>query len=233
MLITENFEDSFWEEAYRYARKYAGEESVCLEWFGKELAMNCSKGDLLRAAIASGVDGIILEGDPGEDTREIIKEAEEKGQNIILNGIRETLANEGNPLELEMDAMALKAGTGFFWGSDGMKALLNSGELPDIIICLDEKNTVNLCQAVVEYNCVGKVDILGYSHADYALNAVSREALQSALSVNARQLGICCIQVLNEYLETGYVSDFLTVDVDAVTLRNVERYLTDAQEKET
>ena len=222
-FVTSSRDDIFWEEIFNQARRYGSTGDIFVEWMGKDLTVDYTKKELLEIAIASGVDGIILEGDGSEDTRELIAEAdkasipvvtvlsdcsgsqrksfvgidsydvgreygrqiireansntkealilmnaaaEDTGQNIIFNGIQETLANEGNHLNLALTARAVMADSQF-GGAEEIRSIfqeyyLHPETMPEIIVCLNEQNTVSVCQAVVDFNLVGQVDILGY-----------------------------------------------------------------------
>lgn len=286
-FITTSVEDNFRNKIYEGAKQYAEEEGIYLEWFGKELAIDYSKIELLKMAITSEVDGIILEGDDSEEIqglidwadeegipvvtvltdsynskrksfvgisnhnlgreygRQIIKianketkeamllidvNAEDSGQNIILNGIKETLANEGNHLNIEVNTLAISADSAFEREEAIQSIFLNREELPEIIICLNEENTISVYQAAVDYNLVGEINILGYSANETILNAISRNVIVSTAVVDYEQMGIHCVQALDEYLEANRVNDFVTIDVSTVTKKNVERYLEDAGE---
>lgn len=265
-----------------------------MEWMGKDLTVDYTKKELLEIAIASGVDGIILEGDGSEDTRELIAEAdkasipvvtvlsdcsgsqrksfvgidsydvgreygrqiireansntkealilmnaaaEDTGQNIIFNGIQETLANEGNHLNLTLTARAVMADSQF-GGAEEIRSIfqefyLHPETMPEIIVCLNEQNTVSVCQAVVDFNLVGQVDILGYFATETILNAIDRNVISASIAVDTQQLGIRSVEALDEYLETGYVSDFVAMDVNTVTKDNVKGYLRNASPDKT
>lgn len=100
--------------------------------------------------------------------------------------------------------------------------------MPEIIVCLNEQNTVSVCQAVVDFNLVGQVDILGYFATETILNAIDRNVITASIAVDTQQLGIRSLEALDEYLETGYVSDFVAMDVNTVTKDNVKGYLHNA-----
>lgn len=282
VLITDLNEDNFWDKVYEEAGRYAEEEKIYLEWGGRELTMDYSKEELLRIAVASNVDGIILEGDGSLEIQEMINEAvdkgipvvtvmadsydskrqsfigignhnlgreygrqiirvankntedalilmgtsaEDSGQNLVYSGIRDTLDKEGNHLNLELKTLAVKEDSPFSEEEAIREIFLNKEELPEIIICLNEKYTTSTYQAAIDYNLVGEVIILGYSDADTILNAISRKVIASTIVVDAKQIGIHCVKALDEYLETGHVNDFVTMDVNAVTSNNVEEYL--------
>lgn len=286
VFITNSMENDYRSEIYEGARRFAEEEKVYLEWFGNGVAIDYTKKELLKMAIASSVDGIILEGDGSEETQELINKAVEEGipvvtvmtdsydskrqsfvgigshdlgreygrqivksanketeralilmdasaedsaQNIVFTGIKDTLANEGNHLSLELETLAISEDSLFGKEETIRNIFLNKEELPDIIICLNEENTINAYQAAVDYNLVGEVEILGYSVNDTILNAINRDVITATCVVDYEQIGIYCIKALDEYIETDHVNDFVTLDVNTITKTNVERYLKDAE----
>lgn len=287
-FITEFFEENFWSEVYDGAKRFGEGENVYLEWIGQGMDIDYSKEDLLKTAIASKVDGIILEGEESEEIRTLINLAagegipivtvmtdsydskrqsfvgigsydlgreygrqiiriatkdtkdvlilmnaasKDSGQNIIYNGMQETLANEGNHLSLDIEILAISEDIPFSDEEAIRDIFLNREKLPDIIICLNEKNTVSAYQAAIDYNLVGEVDILGYSVTDTILNAIHRKVVAATVAVDAVQMGIRSMKALDEYVETGHVSDYVTMDVYTVTSNNIKRYLRDAAEE--
>lgn len=287
-FITGSVEDDYRSEIYEGARKFAEEEKIYLEWLGNDLAIDYSKKELLKMAIASKVDGIILEGDGSEEIQELINKAVEEGipvvtvmtdsydskrqsfvgigshnlgreygrqiikfanketeralilmdistedstQSIVFNGIKETLANEGNHLSLKLDTLAISEDSVFGEEEAIRDIFLNKEDLPEIIICLSEENTLSAYQAAVDYNVVGEVAILGYSVNDTILNAISRNVIAVTCVVDYEQMGVYCVEALDEYIEMEHVNDFVTMDVNTVTKNNVARYLKDAEEQ--
>lgn len=288
-FIADSEENIFWEKVYEEAKAYAKEENVYLEWEGSGITADYSKTELLRIAVASQVDGIILEGDGSAEIQEAIDKAvdqgipvvtvmtdsydskrqsfigignhnlgreygrqiirvankntkdalilmdtsmESSGKNLVYNGIRETLDNEGNHLGLELKTMVLNQDSPFGKEEAIREIFLNKEKLPEIIICLNEKDTISTYQAAVDYNLVGEIKILGYSDADTILNGISRNVIAATIAVDAKQVGDYCVKALDEYIETGHVNDFFTMDVDAVTPNNVKGRLKDAVEKD-
>ena len=292
-FVTSSRDDIFWEEIFNQAKRYGDTKGTFVEWMGKDLTVDYSKKELLEIAIASGVDGIILEGDGSEDIRTLIAEAdrasipvvtvlsdcggsqrksfvgidsydvgreygrqiirvansntkealilmntaaEDTGQNTIYNGIQETLGNEGNHLNLDLATRAVMSDSQF-GGTEEIRSIfqefyLHPETMPEIVICLNEQNTISVCQAVVDYNLVGQVDILGYFATDTILNAINRNVISASIAVDTQQLAVRSVEALDEYLETGHVSDFVAMDVNTVTKDNVEGYLRNANPDE-
>ena len=105
-------------------------------------------------------------------------------------------------------------------------------KLPDIIICLNELNTTCVYQAVVDYNCVGEVSILGYYDTDTILKAIERNVINATISIDTEQMGAFCVDALREYYRYGYTSQYFTADVTIIDQNNVGEYLTEQEETE-
>lgn len=74
-LIGESGNDTFWDSIYNSATDAGRENGIYIERFGKNLAVNYSKNELLQMAIQASVDGIIVVADESEETTKLIDEA--------------------------------------------------------------------------------------------------------------------------------------------------------------
>lgn len=106
-----------------------------------------------------------------------------------------------------------------------------SDELPDIIVCLNEIDTTCLYQAVVDYNQVGLITILGYYDSNAILTAIERNVIYASVSVDANQLGEYCIDALSEYYELGNTSQYFVGDIFVVRKNNVDYYIRRKQDE--
>ena len=106
-----------------------------------------------------------------------------------------------------------------------------SDELPDIIVCLNEIDTTCLYQAVVDYNQVGLITILGYYDSNAILTAIERNVIYASVSVDANQLGEYCIDALSEYYELGNTSQYFVGDISVVRKNNVDYYIRRKQDE--
>lgn len=75
VLITENSNSDFWKSVYAGASEEAERHNAYVELMGENLEVSLSKEDLLRIAINSNVDGIIIEGDDDRETLELLLQA--------------------------------------------------------------------------------------------------------------------------------------------------------------
>ena len=275
--------------------------------------MEYSKNDLLRIAIDSHVDGIILEADESDETTMLINKADAEGipvvtilhdclgttrksyvgisnynlgneygkliinavedilerekegaageeqekeaaaveeepvqvlilmdknstdtsQNIIYSAIQEALEKKGfGESQVEVDTAAI-SNDGAFGSEESIRDIFQNREYhPDVIVCLNELNTTSVYQSVVDQNKVGQIMIIGYYDSDTILRAVERNAIYATITVNTTQIGSDSVKALNEYLDTGHVSDYFSVDFTLINAENVKDYLRSGNEDE-
>lgn len=258
-----------------------------VELFGRDLPDNYGKRELLRMAIDSSVDGIILVGDDSEDTANLINEAvnakipvitvgedspessrqcfigvtsynfgnkyateildiihttEYKSdetikigilvdensintsQNVILLAIRSTLAeNLGEDYTLEIETIPVDNKSIFSVEEDIRDRLLDESNLPDILLCMDDVYSECVYRAIVDYNMVGKMNIIGFGNSDSIVNAVNKNIFYSSIYFDTAKMGDMCIQAFVEYHNMGYVSGYMPVDT--VVIHNEEAVL--------
>lgn len=158
-------------------------------------------------------------------------EKDNTGQNIIYTAINETLEKEGENLrELEIKAVMIDNDTLFGAEETIRDIFMDSENLPDMIICLNEVNTTSTYQAVVDYNKVGEVTIIGYYDSETILRAIERDIISSTMAIDTEQMGELTVEALNEYIETGHVSDYISVDTTLVNAHNIKEYLPDEEQ---
>lgn len=146
-------------------------------------------------------------------------------QNILCSGIQETIEQErGENLEIEIVLLSVDD-TNAFSAEESIRDIFMEKEIPDIIICLNELNTTCVYQAVVDYNKVGQVNILGYYDSDTIINAIDRDVIYATVSIDTAQMGGFCINALQEYHDLGYTSQYFTADIRLIQKDDVEEYL--------
>lgn len=146
-------------------------------------------------------------------------------QNILWSGIQETIEQErGENLEIELELISVDD-TNAFSIEESIRDIFMEREIPDIIICLNELHTTCVYQAVVDYNKVGQVNILGYYDSDTIINAIDRNVIYATVAIDTKQMGQFCIKALQEYHELGYTSQYFTADIRLIQKEDVEEYL--------
>lgn len=88
---------------------------------------------------------------------------------------------------------------------------------PEILVCLDEATTECAYQAMIDYNMVGEVKIIGYYTSKTIMEAVNKELIPVTLSMDETQIGTYSIEALTEYWEVGRANSYYTVDLNVIT----------------
>ena len=281
-FIAEDPDSQLSNRIYKEISEYAKENGCYVEMTGENLSATYSKADRINIAISSKVDGIILEGDDSEETKELIRKAEEAGVPVVtilsdcegserksFIGLNQyTLGTEyGNTLteistdKYPMSVLILKNGnsddfiiqaiqkqlTGRFVAISSkevdtssqftseeniMKTLDELNKMPDVIICLNDKITESAIQCIVEKNLVGKTRILGYYDSETIKKAIEKGSVYATFTIDTKALAMQSVNALNEFNDTGYVSDYSTTTVKKITRLNLDDYNSEGDENE-
>ena len=113
------------------------------------------------------------------------------------------------------------------WGQfdveEAVRNIFQSTEgVPDILVCLDEVTTECAYQAMVDFNMVGDVKIVGFYTSDPILNAVEKGLIPVTIYMDADQIGTYSIEALTEYLEIGRSNSYYTVDLHTLTTEELK-----------
>lgn len=160
--------------------------------------------------------------------------AGDAAQNILCTAIRDTIDQAigakqyAGKIGVELYTVD---GTNSFSVEESVRNLFmeKREDLPKIIVCLDETDTASVYQAVVDYNRVGEVRIIGNYDSSSILNAINRNVIDSTISVNAKQMGRFCVDALEEYAQMGNTSQYFTADITLIDTKNVNEYLEDTK----
>lgn len=289
VMITQEQKSSFWQSVYQGAYERGLEENIYVDLLGENLSQDYTREALMRIAISSGVDGIIVEADESEEMTALINEATEKdipvvtlysdnthsnrcsfvgvgsynlgreygkqvlalaeekekietpikaavlvsaytqdsGQSILCAGIQDAI-NQEKPEEMLIDLSLITVDDRkTFSVEESIRDIFMENDIPDIIVCLGELHTTCVYQAVVDYNKVGDIGILGYYDSDTIIRAIDRNVINATVSVDTRQMGGFCIDALTEYKRYGNTSQYFTADITLIDKGNVGMYLED------
>lgn len=296
-MITSDDRADFWQSIYNGAKAAGESKDAYVELFASNIGTGYTKEQRLEIAIASGVDGIILEGEDdvvlkrtmtraiesgipvvtvtqditdserisfvgisrydlgqtyGKEAVKLAhqmidenvslynektplkvvvlidKENDNAGQNILLSGIKEEIVRDPSLANrVQIDTYAVD-NSGAFTAEESIRDIfMGEVSVPDILIGLSEIHTNCAYQAVIDYNRVGRTNIIGYYDSSTILNAVKKEIIFSTISMDTAQMGRYCAEALTDYLDEGYVSDYYAVDTYVVGQDNINEYLKD------
>lgn len=291
-MITSDSESSFWQSVYKSASEAGKERNAYVEMLSTNLSKEYSETELMEIAIASEVDGIIVEANESDEMTELIDRAaeagipvvtmftdntrtdklsfvgilnynlgkeygnliakmaneklftgnrirvtvlidansEDSGQNMLSAAIQESVDEENqenstNHKPIEMSLYPVDT-TNNFSVEESVRNLFVSGKnsLPSIVVCLNEIATTSIYQAVVDYNAVGLVNILGYYDSDAILKGIERNVIYATVNIDTQQMGQYCIDALSEYYEYGNTSQYFSADISVIDKENVGEY---------
>ena len=150
--------------------------------------------------------------------------SKDTSQNVIVSAMKERLEKYLDlDKELVINTIPID-NSGDFTAEESIQNVFQSPEVPDIIVCLNEVNTVGVYQTIVEQNKVGQSIIIGYYDSEAILKAISKDIIFATVTVDMKQLAKDCVNALNEYIEYGRVSDYYGVDFNIIDSKNMPEY---------
>lgn len=296
-MITDDPNSSFWQSVYKSAHAAGKEKNAYVEMLSSNLSREFTEAELMEIAIASGVDGIIVEGNDSDEMTNLINRAEaesipvvtlytdnnkaerlsfvgilnynlgkeygnlivdmvnnklfsgnsikvtvlmdanseDSGQNMLFGAIQEAVereneTNDGRHKKIELSLYSVDT-TNNFSVEESVRNLFvgTSSSRPGIVVCLSEIATTSVYQAVVDYNEVGLVNILGYYDSDAILKGIERNVIYATVTIDTNQMGQYCIDALSEYYELGNTSQYFSADISVINKDNVESFRREAE----
>ena len=175
------------------------------------------------------------------DTIEVVIFADvnsaDAAQNLMFTGIQETVDAEADetknthpPIDITIYGVDT---TNEFSVEESIKTLLlkDRESLPEIVVCLNEMDTIAAYQTVVDYNEVGLVNILGYYDSEVILNGIDRDVIYATISTDTEQMGRYSVNALDEYFQYGYTSQYLSTDISVITKDNVAQFMEEDEDE--
>lgn len=104
------------------------------------------------------------------------------------------------------------------------RLFLNKEELPDVLVCLNEEDTIGACKAAVDYNMVGKVEIIGYSAREEVVTAIEKNIVDSSIIVNMSEMGDEAVRALYKNRDRKSTKTQITVVPQVIEYENIEQY---------
>ncbi len=168
------------------------------------------------------IEKLIDEGTMADTTIDILVDGDmsEGSSNLIVMAIEDYLRGSGTEEEEiklpEIVVTRIDAEDIFSAEESIRNIFLEKENLPNIMLCVNSVYTRCAYQAVVDYNLVGQIQIIGYFANDTIIDAVDKQVIFSTISVDTDEMGKSCIQALYEYNEMGYTNSYLPVGIEVV-----------------
>ena len=141
----------------------------------------------------------------------------EGASNLIVMAMEDYLRENHGEEELPQVVVTRIDAEDIFSAEEQIRNIfLEKENLPDIMLCVNGVYTRCAYQALVDYNLVGQVQIVGYFANDTILEAVDKQVVFSTISVDTDEMGKSCIQSLYEYNNMGYTNSYVPVGIEVV-----------------
>ncbi len=168
------------------------------------------------------IDKLTNQGSTGDTTIDIVVDPDmsEGASNLIAMAIEDHLREENGededkPLP-EIVVTRIEAEDIFSAEESIRNIFLEKENLPNIMLCVNSVYTRCAYQAVVDYNLVGQIAIVGFFSNDTILDAVDKQVIFSTVSVDTAEMGRSAVSALYEYNNMGYTNSYLPVGIDVV-----------------
>ena len=150
----------------------------------------------------------------------------DSNQSQIFNQINNRMVtSKENDGRIKVEEIKIPSGRAFESEEIVRNLFQNSEGPPDIIVCMDEVDTEAVYQAVIDYNCVGKTQVIGYYKSKAALEAVKKGTMAMTLCIDTSQMGKYSVQALTESIKDGRTNSFYSVDLQFVTKENASEFM--------
>ncbi len=144
---------------------------------------------------------------------------------MVLSQIKKTLNEKLGENKVNLQPYYITSESEFDSEEAIRDIFVASDVIPDILVCMDEVDTECACQAIVDYNKVGRVTIIGSYSSEIILDAIRKNLAAITVAMDMEQLGKQSVKALLEYQEMGYVNNYFNVDLHMINRENVTSYI--------
>lgn len=183
---------------------------------------------------ATQIEKLAGTGDMADTSVDILVDADlsEGASNLIAMAIEDYLREKGFGDSLPEIVVTRIEAEDIFSAEERIRNIfLEKETLPNIMLCVNSVYTRCAYQAVVDYNLVGQIQIIGYFANDTIIDAVDKQVIFSTISVDTQEMGKSCIQALYEYNNMGYTNSYLPVGVEVVNQEKAHRIISEKSDK--
>ena len=145
----------------------------------------------------------------------------EKSQ--IYSQINNVIMEQENGKNIKIQAQSLIPENKFDI-EEAIRTIFQSPEgPPQILVCMDEVTTECAYQAMIDFNMVGEVKIIGYYVSDTIREAVDKGLIPVTCTLDTEKMGKDCIEALWEYRQEGRVNSYYNVELEFVSKNEIPK----------
>lgn len=178
-----------------------------------------------QLGLAYGAQVATLVDDNTKNVLVLLNREKELGQNQIYAEINRAVAEQAkDSAKIKVQVQNLMSKSRF----DAEEAIRNifqsAAGAPEILVCLDEVTTECAYQAMIDFNMVGEVKIVGYYTSKTILDGVKKGLIPVTFMMDTKQIGTYSVEALTEYLQEGHSNSYYTVDLNFITKDNWKQW---------
>ncbi len=143
--------------------------------------------------------------------------------NLIRSQMIRTVSHMSQGRSMKLTTVGVDS-SALFELEELIRSLLFGEKAPDVLICLTPVQTECALQALIDYNMVARVQLIGYYAGASVLSALRRDLIPAVVTVDTQALGRSCVRALTEYLSYGHVSDYFNIPLENVRRENLYLY---------
>ncbi|AEE97537.1 substrate-binding domain-containing protein [Mahella australiensis] len=135
-------------------------------------------------------------------------------QNITVSGFKNAIAKNYNGINI---ADIYTSEMGILSAEDIVGRIIRSQPKVDAIYVTDASDTLGVAQAVVDYNKVGEIKIVGYGDSEDILDYINKGVIYGVVMNDPYKMGYNSIKSLVEIKKENNVSAFIDTDLKIIT----------------
>lgn len=146
-------------------------------------------------------------------------------QTLIFTGIQDTVLSSFGTTEntISVTQYSFDGSDTFAMEEDIRSIFLSEDAIPDVIICPDDQATEAVYQALVDYNKVGTVRLIGYHNSKTIIDGIRKGVIEASIVVDVKGLGEYAVEALSEYKATGFASEYYSVDAELIDIYSLKK----------
>ncbi|MBP5565519.1 MAG: substrate-binding domain-containing protein [Lachnospiraceae bacterium] len=156
--------------------------------------------------------------------------SDNNNQMLVWSGIQNAIETDNNTeVKINLELKYINNSSPFTI-EESVRDIVKSGDLADVIICLNGTNTNYVYQTMIDLNMAGRAVVFGYDDSESILRGILRNNIHFTMSADTYKMGSDCVMALKEYSESGYTSQFVLADVTTIDSSNILKYISESGE---
>ena len=160
------------------------------------------------------------------DVAVIINSAGNQGdveyKNLIIQGILDSFSPYSTMNISDENIYTIDAD--IFEAEEVASKIIEKENLPDLIICMDEKCTPGIAQILVDNNMVGDIKLVGYGITAQTLSYIEHGVIYGTVCPDANEIGYDTVKQMVQALSGEQISDSISTGLFTIDKSNVKQY---------